>query len=50
MNLEKALAKITEEMGIFHVRLEKVEQHCLESIDCHLPRSTTLCMYITIKM
>ena len=27
MNLEKALAKITEEMGIFHDRLEKVKEH-----------------------
>ena len=50
IDLDMALAKINEEMSTFHGRLEKVEQHCLESIDCHLPRSTTLCMYITIKM
>ena len=32
MDLEKALAKINEEMGDFHGRLEKVEQARLESI------------------
>ena len=32
MDLEKALAKINEEMGDFHGRLEKVEQARLKSI------------------
>ena len=35
MDLDKALAKINEEMSTFHSRLAKVEQHRLESIACH---------------
>ena len=35
IDLDKALAKINEEMSTFHGRLEKVEQHCLESLSCH---------------
>ena len=40
-DLVKALAKINEEMNTFYSRLEKVEQHRLESINCHLLSENT---------
>ena len=35
MDLDKALAKVNEEMSTFHSRLARVEQRRLESIACH---------------